>query len=396
MLKKFIALPLAALLLAGAVISASADNVNITKTSVQIKTVNFTKVSSKKIKLKWSDGKDPMVKTYLLQRYNDSSKKWTTIAKVSSDGKKGNNTYSYTDVLSSSAPQQYKYRVNVKVSNSDMYKAVNGVSAYASNIKVCIDPGHFAGKNGGTYGYFEGDATIKIALEMRDLLKKEGIGTYLTRTDGNITVGGQTNVDDGSQLVARAKTAKANKCDMFLSVHTNANNANANGRDTVNQPNNLNKTVIFVNYTAYSRGANSPVVIAANKAGGYITSVNQQLGIPTNSWQGLKSGRPYTYCTTVAYETVDTDAFIAYNDKVKQKGRVIFRSLNNRSNDYYAVLRAATADGVPGMLIEHSYHTVPAFCKKFMSTKYVAKYYALADAKAIGQGYGFKTLSKLP
>ena len=392
-IKKIIALPLAAVMMSGAAAALPASAAS-TKTNVQIKTVSFSKVSSKKIKLSWSDAKDTKVKTYTLQRYNPYTQNWNNVATIKSDGINGNGKHTYTDTLTNSSPQQYKYRVNVKVSNTKVYRAVKGTAHYASNIKVCIDPGHFSGKNGGTSGYTEGDATIKIGLALRDLLKKEGISVYMTRTDGNITLGGQWNVDDGSQLTARGAAAANKKCDMFISLHTNANNMNANGKDTIHQPKTLNKTVVFVNYKAYQQ--NGAIVKAAEKAGEYVTSINKQLGIPTNEWAGLKSGKPYYYCTASGAGTIYNDDFTAYNDGLKQKGRVIYRALSGKPNDYYAVLRAASNNGIPGILIEHSYHTVPAFCKKFMSSEYVAKYYGLADARAIAIGYGFKALSTLP
>ena len=394
-IKKLLALPLAAAVLAGSLSSMSVSAAEfeaysepeaVSKTNVQIKTVSFYKVSPTKIKLAWSDAKDAQVKTYYLQKYNDSTKKWKTIAKVNSDGVANSRRYAYTEKLSSSAPQQYKYRVNVTVRDESRYKAVSGVSRYASNIKVCLDPGHFQDKNGGTYGYTEAQAVLKIGTNLYNYLKREGIDVYMTRTDENITVGGSVNQDDGYQLEARGHMAKNNNCDVFISLHTNANDANANNCDTIHQPSTLNKTVVFVNKVAYNQSSRT-VIDMANRMGYNVTTKNKELGIPTTNWLSTSSngGKPYTY----RISNYGDDDFTAYNDALRKKGKTIFRMLND-GQDYYAVLRAAANDGVPGILIEHSYHTVPAYCQRFMNDPDVAKHYALCDARAIGAAFKFK------
>ena len=357
-----------------------------TKTSVQIKTVTFSKVSSNKIKLAWSDAKDAQVRLYGLQRFNESAGKWQTIVTKNSDGIAGNGKYVYTDTLPSSSPKQYRYRVCVKVSDTNKYEAVNGLSQFASNIKVCLDPGHFRSKNGGTYGYSEAKAMLSVATNMQTYLKKGGIDVYMTRTNDNITLGGSTNQDDGNQLNARGHAAYYNNCDVFISLHSNANSENANNCDTIHQPAALNKTVVFVNKVAYNQSS-GVVVNMANRMGYNITMKNKELGIPTCSWL---SARPTTY----RLPNYGTDAFDVYNESVKKKGKIVFRMLTN-GDDYYAVLRAAAEDGVPGILIEHSFHTVPSYCYAFMNNSDVAKHYALCDARAIGAAYGFKVLKSI-
>lgn len=363
--------------------SASASNA---KTPVQIKSIAFSKVSSNKIKLVWSDAKDAQIKLYRLQRYNESAGSWQTLVTKTSDGIAGNKKYVYTDTLSSSSPQQYRYRVCVNVSNTNKYEAVNGVSRFASNIKVCLDPGHFQSKNGGTYGYSEAKAMLSVATNLQTYLKAGGIDVYMTRTNDNITLGGYTNQDDGNQLNARGHAARSNNCDVFISLHTNANSENANGCDTIHQPSTLNKTVVFVNKTAYNQSS-GVVVNMANRMGYNITAKNKELGIPTCSWL---SARPTLY----RLPSYGTDEFDVYNETLRKKGKIVFRTLTS-GEDYYAVLRAAASDGVPGILIEHSFHTVPAYCKAFMNDPDVAKHYALSDARSIGGAYGFKVLKSI-
>ena len=360
------------------------------KTEVQIKNLSFYKVSPTKIKLAWSDAKDAQVKTYYLQKYNETTKKWKSIAKANSDGVSNKRRYAYTETLSSSAPQQYKYRVCVVVRDTSRYKAVSGKSQYASNVKVCLDPGHFQNKNGGTYGYSEAQAVLRIGTNLSNYLKREGIDVYMTRTDENITVGGSTNQDDGYQLEARGHMAKNNNCDVFISLHTNANDESANGCDTIQQPSSLNKTIVFVNKVAYNQSSKT-VIDMANRMGSNVTKKNKELGIPTTNWLSVSNngGKPYTYRISNGY-----DDFTEYNDGLNKKGKAIFRMLND-GQDYYAVLRAAANDGVPGILIEHSFHTVPEFCSKFMNDPDVAKHYALCDARAIGSAFKFKVYTTI-
>lgn len=386
-LRKFAAAPLAAIMFLTGVQTLPASAAS--KTSVQIKTVNAKKVSSKKIKLTWSDAKDNLIKTYSLQRYDSSRKKWVTLKNFSSNGKKGDKPYSYTDTLKSSSPQRYKYRVNVKVRNTSKYKAVSGKANYGSNIKVCIDPGHYLSLNKGSYSYSEAAAVLKIGTQLKSYLKSYGIDSVMTRSDKNITVGGLYNSDNSTQLNARGHAAKANNCDLFVSLHTNANGYNANGRSTADQSSAINKTIVFVNRTAYTQNSKTALK-TADLIGRYITAVNKKVGISTNSFCPISKskGTAIYYHTTASNPTTANDAYTKYNDSLNKPGSVIYRTQAN-GTDYYAVLRAAASDGVPGILIEHAYHTYPGFCRKFMNDPKVAKYYALYDTKSILEGYGF-------
>ena len=91
---------------------------------------------------------------------------------------------------------------------------------------VCIDAGHYKGCNPlsgqNMYRYDEGIVTLKIALQLREELKKYGIDSYLTRETDNIKIGGYKNKTlDSGHISYRGEYAK--KADLFVSLHTNAN-----------------------------------------------------------------------------------------------------------------------------------------------------------------------------
>lgn len=61
----------------------------------------------------------------------------------------------------------------------------------------------------------------------------------------------------------------------------------------------------------------------------------------------------------------------------------------NGGLDYYGVIRGAVAVGVPGLIIEHSFHSNPEACKWLMSSANLKKL-ADAEAKVIAEYYGIK------
>ena len=79
---------------------------------------------------------------------------------------------------------------------------------------IVIDPGH-GGRDPGAHGHRgteEKDITLKVALKLRDLLRKEpGMRVLMTR-DRDVFV----------ELEDRAKYANGNEADLFLSIHVNS------------------------------------------------------------------------------------------------------------------------------------------------------------------------------
>ncbi|MEX1193219.1 MAG: N-acetylmuramoyl-L-alanine amidase [Brumimicrobium sp.] len=84
------------------------------------------------------------------------------------------------------------------------------------NKTIVIDPGHggtasFDSYRVGPTGEREEWINLRVAKELKDLLKEKGSNVILTR-----------QIDVQVELQERAKVAKENKADLFLSIHHNA------------------------------------------------------------------------------------------------------------------------------------------------------------------------------
>lgn len=71
----------------------------------------------------------------------------------------------------------------------------------------------------------------------------------------------------------------------------------------------------------------------------------------------------------------------------KQKGRTATRKGN--SGDYYGVIRGAVSVGVPGLILEHSFHTNTRATNWLMDDRNLDKM-AQAEAKVIAEHFGMK------
>jgi N-acetylmuramoyl-L-alanine amidase len=79
---------------------------------------------------------------------------------------------------------------------------------------IVIDPGH-GGRDPGAHGLRgteEKDITLKVALKLRELLKKEPAVRVLTTRDRDVFV----------ELEDRARFANSNEADLFVSIHVNS------------------------------------------------------------------------------------------------------------------------------------------------------------------------------
>lgn len=242
-----------------------------------------------------------------------------------------------------------------------------------TGLTVCIDPGHFKGASSlegeNLYGYEEGVFTLKIALALRSQLEQYGIRCYLTRETDTINIAGHVNRDlDRGNISLRGEMAKG--ADLFVSIHTNANKDQANGYPTCSQPVGINKPIILVNQTA--AGSDQSLKVA-NEIGQALTKTSNQLGI----------------CETDQFQYADKEHLTPwsdqYNDSLHVPGTVCYRL--GQHGDYYGVLRGAANVGVPGMIIEHGFHTVEEVRRQAMEED-LAEQWAKADAYGIAKGFG--------
>lgn len=350
--------------------------------TVLVEDIDASRISSTQIEINWMAAREASgVQNYLIKRCRllkgKKSGEWETIAEVSPEQFDEKDKFSVIDQLSSSEPQQFAYRVDVAVSDEKLYTAGEGAEVLASNVMICIDPGHYA--NGtkitgeDSYNYIEGVFTLKIGLALKQILKeKYGIDSYMTRETGAITLGGYSDWDlDSSHIALRGEYAKEKDSDLFMSLHTNANNENANGYPTCQQPDEITKTVVIVNAVAcFSQTA----LDAANSIGINLSKVNYLIGLSeTSDFKKVN-------------ENNITDWTNEYNDSLDTIGTVCKRE--GSEGDYYGVLRGAAAVDVPGMIVEHGFHTV-AKMRQMATDENLSQLWAEVDAYGIAYGFGF-------
>lgn len=333
-----------------------------------VATLSFDKMAPDAIRLTWTDA-DPDARIAVMRRAA-SGGDWQTRAALDP----GENAY--IDKLDSDAPQQYLYRVDL-VSESGRTLA-KGAAIPASNISVCIDPGHFLNysplNTEASYGYEEGLVMLRLGLELRTVLRQNyGISAIMTRETDSITIDDYTNSElDNHHLTLRGTFAEGQ--DLFISLHSNANLDNANGYPTLNQPVAANKTLVFVNQVAL---ASDRFMQMANAVGKQVTAANAAAGLTTTGY-AFTDGERGSLITW-------SDAF---NDGLDTPGTVCYRD-GETHQDYYGVLRGAASVNVPGLIVEHGLHTVAEVRKAAMEGDLVRRW-AEADAAGIAEGFGFE------
>ncbi|MDO4614952.1 MAG: N-acetylmuramoyl-L-alanine amidase [Lachnospiraceae bacterium] len=241
-----------------------------------------------------------------------------------------------------------------------------------SGKTVCLDPGHFAGRNAldpddGTT-YCEGDVTLEIGLALRDILEEYGVNVIMTRETGSITLGGYTDAElDGGHISLRGASSAG--CDLFVSLHTNANLEQANGYPTCGQPKEINKPIVIVNVP----GSQSvEALTAGSEIGENLVSLYQKIELGAEE----------------AFESAEVGDELrewsdAYNDSLEEPGAIVMRT--EGGSDYYGVLSGSAGVGVPGMIVEHGFHTVKEF-RELINDGDLIDELAEADAEGILAG----------
>lgn len=80
---------------------------------------------------------------------------------------------------------------------------------------VCIDPGHGGSSSGATLGSrYEKDDTLRLSLQVRDILEDRGYTVVMTRDD-----------DSDVSLEDRCKTANKERASLFVSIHRNSSSS---------------------------------------------------------------------------------------------------------------------------------------------------------------------------
>ena len=103
---------------------------------------------------------------------------------------------------------------------SDTDRAIADLTGLKGRI-IAIDPGHGGSDPGaiGPTGVTEKSVALRVSLELRKLLEKEGAKVYMTRTkDTEVSPKGR-NATDIEELQARCDVANRCKADIFVSIH---------------------------------------------------------------------------------------------------------------------------------------------------------------------------------
>ncbi len=343
---------------------------------LRVEDVSFSRVSDKEIEIVWSDRMNPYVEEYIVKRRKSEEEQWQILSSQSSDGISDGRELIFTDTLDESVPQQYEYRIDIETIDDALYEAIEGKSVLASNILICIDPGHYAGQNTTDSDgiiYAEGDFTLELAKELQRILRDScGITAYLTRESGSISIGGYTDGGlDGSHISLRGEYAAGSN--LFLSLHTNANLEGANGYATDSQPIELMKPIIIANTIACENGS---ILEVGNAVGQRLAESSCEMGIAVpDKFQRAESVDDIVLWTD------------AWNDGLDTSGSICRRM--GEHGDYYGVLRGAANVGVPGMIIEHGFHTVPEMRRLAIQGDLKVQW-ARADARGIAEGYGIE------
>ncbi|MDO4286266.1 MAG: S-layer homology domain-containing protein [Eubacteriales bacterium] len=204
-------------------------------------------------------------------------------------------------------------------------------------LVITLDPGHGGYDSGATHTWdgktiLEKNLNLKIALACKEELEKyEDVTVYMTRSD-----------DTYIGLADRVVYAKEHDSDIIVSMH---NNDAGNG---------TTGAMVLI-----SRGEYRPEL--AEIARGVGTKILEQL-----SALGLKNR-----------------GFLLRSSSDKPDNYYP----NGAIMDYYSIVRNATLQNMPGMIIEHAFLDSYSDYKNYLSTDEKLKALGVADAKAIVEYY---------
>lgn len=200
--------------------------------------------------------------------------------------------------------------------------------------KIMLDPGHYGYYNMSPVNseYYESIVMLQLAYELKEALEDYGFIVGMTRYDLN----------EDLELTARGRKAKG--YDLFLSLHSNAASS-----ETPDAP-------WLIHYS-------DDIYTDLDEKSREIARV---LGPIVSTVMGVSA--PYYYTKSCDFDR-DGD------------GRV--------GDEYYGVLFGAKSVGVPGVIIEHSFHTnkkATAWLLGYGNIKNLAR----AEARALAEYYGME------
>lgn len=197
-------------------------------------------------------------------------------------------------------------------------------------IKICLDAGHYGKYNRSPIvkEYYESDMNWRLHLKLREQLEARGFEVITTRP----------NQEGDLALYDRGAAAKG--CSLFMSLHSNA---------------------------AYSTKEYN------NNGGSHPNEYVDRVDIYV-TLDGKADDLGKKLADKIA-EVMETD----------QGGSI--KTREHKGGEYYGVLRGAAAVGVPGMLVEHSFHTNARSARWLLDEANLDKL-ARAEADVIAAHYG--------
>ena len=124
-----------------------------------------------------------------------------------------------------------KYKLIMIIILSIFLCLFNAVFAKDNNLPllskvIYLDPGHGGADSGAFYkNYKESDINLEISKKIMKALKEDGAVVYLTRYDDYDLSVGNAYHRKRSDLSRRANVINNSKCDLYLSIHLNADDS---------------------------------------------------------------------------------------------------------------------------------------------------------------------------
>ena len=123
----------------------------------------------------------------------------------------------------SSSSGNYSTNSSISSNSNSSYKPSVSVDKNAKNVLkgkvITIDPGHGGSDSGavGPTGLYEKTATLKIGLNVAEMLKQSGAKVYITRKSDKDVYG--PNASATAELQARCNVGNWSNSDIFVSIH---------------------------------------------------------------------------------------------------------------------------------------------------------------------------------
>ena len=145
----------------------------VEKETIRIEGLSFARISDREIEVRWPDQWDASVREYQVERRTPGTEGWEQVGSLPAGQGTEEGQLSWVDTLEDSSIRQYEYRVQAEPLDPEAYEVEDGEPVMASNLLLCIDPGHYAGKNliQTEPVYAEGDFTLPLAQELEKILR---------------------------------------------------------------------------------------------------------------------------------------------------------------------------------------------------------------------------------